>query len=66
MTFHDLTKAWQELLQSSTYVADHVTQRIEIPMEFFDKFQKEFNLCFIEPDDDTEFKSWQNGFFDTD
>ena len=33
-------------------------------MDVFEDFQKEFNVCFIEPDEDTEFLSWQDGWHD--
>jgi hypothetical protein len=61
MAFHELTAAWQKLMQSSTYVADHVSQTVIVSVEVFDAFHKEFNLCFIEPDEDAEFQSWREG-----
>jgi hypothetical protein len=64
MTFNNLKTSWQKLVQNTTYTADQYSQTVEVPLSFFEDFQKEFNVCFIEPDEDTEFLSWQDGWHD--
>ena len=62
--FNDLKKAWNDIIYGSTFEADHHSQTVHVPMEFFEIFHKEFNLCFIEEDDDIEFLSWREGWQD--
>ena len=64
MTFNNLKASWKKLVQNATYTADQYSQTVEVPMDVFEDFQKEFNVCFIEPDEDTEFMSWQDGWRD--
>ena len=64
MCFTNLKTAWQKLVKNSTFTADHYSQTVEIPMALFDNFQKEFNVCFIEEDEDMEFRLWQDGWQD--
>jgi hypothetical protein len=60
--FGDLKKAWSNILYNSVFTADHYSQTVTIPIEQFEAFQKEFNICFVEPEEDSEFKSWQDGW----
>ena len=60
--FNNLKKAWDDVIYNSVFIADHQNQTVEIPLKYFEMLQKEFNLCFIEEDEDPEFKSWQEGW----
>jgi hypothetical protein len=58
--FHDLKDAWKEVLKNATHIVygDEVT--ISIPADVFALFEQEFNICFVDPEDDAMFKAWQN------
>tara|TARA_Y100001947_G_scaffold101797_1_gene86968 strand:- start:3063 stop:3263 length:201 start_codon:yes stop_codon:yes gene_type:complete len=61
--FNDLKTAWQQLLKNSTLISDGPERDraiVQVPNRYVDAFQKEFNLCFIEPDEDIEFQLWQD------
>ena len=62
--FNDLKTAWQQLLQNSTLISNAATEGdgtiVQVPNRYVDAFQKEFNLCFVEPDEDIEFQLWQD------
>lgn len=38
----------------------HLEGYYAIPIETLDNLKKEYIIHFIEPDDDTDFKEWQN------
>lgn len=56
--FDELKTAWIEMLKSQSCIIDSQGMNIVIPDQTFEKFEREFNLCFIEPEDDVEFQSW--------
>jgi hypothetical protein len=58
--FHDLKNSWKEVLKNTTHIVcgDEVT--VSIPSEVFNLFEQEFNICFVEPEDDAMFKAWQD------
>jgi hypothetical protein len=58
--FLNLTEAWIEMLKNCTHIADDEGVHISFPVHFFDRFEQEFNVCFVEPDDDFTFDSWQD------
>ena len=60
--FHELKKAWDDVLYNSVFEADHYSQTIKIPMKYFERLHQEFNICFVEEDEDPEFRSWQEGW----
>lgn len=53
--FHDLKAAYDEMMKHS-----HRDTCVAIPAELFLKFEQEYKLCFVEPEDDEEFQDWQN------
>jgi len=57
--FHGLKDAWNEMLEKSGYIADDNGVHITFPQHLFDRVEQEFNLCFIEQDEDIHFKLWQ-------
>ena len=59
--FYDLKDAWQEMLKKASYIADDSGIHITFPQHLFDRVEQEFNICFIEEDDDIHFKLWQEG-----
>ena len=59
--FYDLKDAWQEMLKKASYIADDSGIHITFPHHLFDRVEQEFNICFIEEDDDIHFKLWQEG-----
>ena len=34
--FHDLKKAWNDIIYNSTFEADHYSQTVNIPMKYFE------------------------------
>ena len=62
--FYDLKDAWQEMLKKASYIADDNGIHISFPQHLFDKVEQEFNLCFVEEDEDIHFKLWQNEAYD--
>ena len=59
--FHDLKDAYKEMLKKATYIADDNGVHITFPQPLFDRFEQEFNICFVEADEDVHFKLWQDG-----
>ena len=59
--FYDLTDAWEKMLKTASYIADDSGIHITFPQHLFDRVEQEFNICFIEEDDDIHFKLWQEG-----
>lgn len=57
--FHDLKVAYNEMLKKATHIADNDGVHISFPEELFARFEQEYNLCFVEPEDDVMFRSWQ-------
>tara|TARA_Y100001938_G_scaffold38322_1_gene52843 strand:- start:579 stop:785 length:207 start_codon:yes stop_codon:yes gene_type:complete len=62
--FYDLKDAWQEMLKKASYIADDKGISISFPQHLFDRVEQEFNICFIEEDEDIHFKLWQNEAYD--
>jgi len=58
--FHDLKDAYGEMLKKATFIADDGGVHITFPQHLFDRFEQEFNICFIEEDEDVHFKLWQD------
>lgn len=60
--FHDLKNAYREMLKKARHVVDSNGTHISFPEELFLKFEQEYNLCFVEPEDDHLFRSWQENY----
>lgn len=60
--FHDLKNSWGEILQNYSYIIDNNGVHISFPMHLFNRFEQEFNLCFVKIEDDVSFKSWQDQY----
>ena len=59
--FYDLKDAGEKMLKKASYIADDSGIHITFPQHLFDRVEQEFNICFIEEDDDIHFKLWQEG-----
>ena len=64
--FHDLKDAYKEMLKKASHIVDRDGIHISFPAEEFSKFEQEYNLCFVEPEDDHLFKSWQENYEEDD
>tara|TARA_B100002019_G_scaffold131528_1_gene112984 strand:- start:975 stop:1178 length:204 start_codon:yes stop_codon:yes gene_type:complete len=64
--FHDLKNAYREMLKKASHIVDNDGVHISFPEEEFSKFEQEYNLCFVEPEDDHLFKSWQENYEEDD
>jgi hypothetical protein len=64
--FHDLKNAYREMLKKATHIADSDGIHISFPEELFSKFEQEYNLCFVEPEDDHLFRNWQDNYEEDD
>jgi len=56
--FKELKAAWREILKSQSSVVDRDGVCVMVPDHVFKAFEREFNLCFVEPENDVEFQSW--------
>jgi hypothetical protein len=64
--FHDLKNAYQEMLKKASHLADNDGVHICFPEELFARFEQEYNLCFVEEEDDHLFRSWQENYEEDD
>lgn len=64
--FHDLKNAYKEMLKRATHIANSDGVHISFPSDLFERFEQEYNLCFVEQGDDHLFKSWQNNYEEED
>ena len=64
--FKDLHAAYREMLKKATHIADSDGVHITFPEDLFHRFEKEYNLCFVNPEDDRGFKNWQERGWDDD
>ncbi len=58
--FYDLKEAWNKMLKKATYIADDSGIHITFPQHLFDRVEQEFNICFVEEEEDIHFKLWQD------
>ena len=56
--FDELKNAWIEMLKSQSCIVSNQEMNIVIPDDVFERFEREFNLCFVEPENDVEFQAW--------
>ena len=63
--FNELKIAWKEMLKNQSAIVDRDGINIVIPDHVFEVFEREFNLCFVEPEDDVEFRSWTDSLEET-
>jgi hypothetical protein len=49
--FKELKAAWREVLKSQSSVVDRDSVCVMVPDHVFKSFEREFNLCFVEPED---------------
>lgn len=64
--FHDLKLAYKEMLKKASHIVDNDGVHISFPEDLFARFEQEYNLCFIDPEDDHLFRSWQDNFEEND
>lgn len=64
--FHDLKLAYKEMLKKASHIVDNDGVHISFPEDLFARFEQEYNLCFIDPEDDHLFRSWQDNFEEDD
>jgi len=64
--FHDLKNAYKEMLKRATHIVDNDGVHISFPEDLFARFEQEYNLCFIEPEDDYLFRNWQDNYEEND
>lgn len=62
--FNDLKKAWFKLSKKSSMLADSDGLYVVIPNDVFERFEQEFNICFVEAEEDKSFKYWQEKYED--
>jgi hypothetical protein len=60
--FDELKNAWREMLKSQSCIVSNQEMNIVIPDDVFERFEREFNLCFVEPENDVEFQSWKDSY----
>ena len=50
--FYDLKSAYQSMVKKATYIVDDNGIHITFPQHLFDRFEQEFNLSFLDEEDD--------------
>jgi len=48
------------MLKNASHIVDRDGIHISFPEGLFARFEQEYNLCFVEPEDDVMFRNWQN------
>lgn len=56
--FHDLKDAWKEMLAYCVHTVDQNGIHVSFPEKVFYNFEQEFNICFVEPEEDVSFQNW--------
>lgn len=56
----DIINSWRKLLKNCTYIADSNGVHVSFPKKAFDEFEQEFNITFVEPEDDVLFQNWRS------
>lgn len=54
------------MLKHASHIVDDSGLHISFPEDLFARFEQEYNLCFVEPEDDVSFRSWQNNYEEED
>jgi len=55
--FHDLKKAFEKV-QEDLVVISGWNDKIIVRESVWKEFEQEFNICFVEPEDDAEHQLW--------
>jgi hypothetical protein len=58
--FKDLKKAYEDMVRNFSHVTSSNGVRISFPEDLFSKFEQEYNLCFVEQEQDISFQAWQS------
>lgn len=60
--FHDFKQAVEEMISNSQ---EYVDGFISLDKDVWDRFIQEYNVCFVEPEDDEEYQDysspWERG-----
>lgn len=56
--FNDLKTSFENLLKNCSHITTSHGTHIVFPEKLFDQFQKEFDICFTEPEEDVEWQQW--------
>jgi len=57
---HNLRQAWGKVLKQSGSLMDKHGVYVTVPEDTFELFNKEFNISFVEEEEDVEFQSWKD------
>ncbi len=58
--FHELYAQYQRLMAGAVHTINGNQITISFTVEEWEKFEQEFNLCFVDEDEDVMFKHWQD------
>lgn len=56
--FHDLKESFENLLKNCSHISTSQGVHIVFPERLFADFEQEFNICFVEPEDDEQYQLW--------
>jgi hypothetical protein len=59
--FQDFKNAFHEMVSQQSEISTSQGDHVVFPKKLFDQFQQEFNICFVEPEDDQQYKLWVEG-----
>jgi hypothetical protein len=57
--FHDLKKAFKKVQEDLVHLP--LNKKVVVLESVWKEFEQEFNICFVEPEDDEEHQLWVEG-----
>ena len=56
--FEDLKTSFENLLKNCSQISTSQGIHIVFPEKLFAEFEQEFNICFVDPEQDEEWQLW--------
>lgn len=56
--FDDIKESFENLLKNCSHISTSQGVHIVFPKKLFTEFEQEFNICFVEPEQDEEWQLW--------
>ena len=59
--FEDLKNAFEKMLKNCSHISTSQGVHIVFPENIFSEFEQEFNICFVEEEEDQDWQRYQFG-----
>lgn len=56
--FEDFKNAYYEMMNHASEISTSHGDHVVFPKRLFEHLDREFNICFVEPEDDEEYQLW--------